>query len=260
MTSGFELKRGRANHHIQHAAGLTRSYIDSQPYEIRREENPNTGLSFWITLTEPVPDDVALAAGDGIHNLRSTLDHIVYELSCAKAGKHVAETGFPILVDPKNWDAKDRRKRFKRNSGRHQLREVPVPARDFIESLQPYKGFDAAHWYRERLLQLRDLNNADKHRNLNLAFANVPDLGVGYGSDGPVGDVVWAHSGRLDEGTETLLLRFHPSVDLKVKVQPTTFLDVVFTDPPLEEWEVGTALGRLVICVNWVLIQLERFT
>lgn len=259
MTPGHELKRRRAHDHFQNADNLVRSYMNSHPYEIRREENPDTGLSFWITLKEEPPEEIALAAGDGIHNLRSALDHIVYEISCKTAGQHVPDTAFPILMNPKHWDAKDGHRHFKRNSGRNQLHAIPVPARDLIEDLQPYKGFDVAHWQRERLLEIRDLDNADKHRNLNLAFANIPDMGVGYGSNGPVGDVTYVHQGRLNAGTETLLLQFVPSVDLKVQVQPTTFMEVVFTDRPVESWEVGSVFGRLIICISWIMIQLEAF-
>jgi hypothetical protein len=82
MTPGNELKLGRAARHFNEASALLAAYKNPTPYEIRRDENPDTGLSFWITLNRKPPDDIALAAGDCIHNLRSSLDHIIYELSC----------------------------------------------------------------------------------------------------------------------------------------------------------------------------------
>jgi hypothetical protein len=239
---------------------LLTAYKNPNPYEIRREENPNTGLSFWITLTEKPPDDIALAAGDCVHNLRSALDHIIYELSCHTAKEDVGGTEFPIFKNPKNWDAKDAKTGdFKPFSGCYKLRAVPKAARDRIEVLQPYRGLDAMYWTRERLLNVHQLDIADKHRNLNLAVANVPETGVAYGHDGPQMRVIYVHTGRLNEGTEALLLRFHPSVDLKVKVQPYTFLEVVFADAPVEEWEVGSTLQSLVVGVDAVLREIRVF-
>jgi len=259
-TPGNELKLGRAARHFKEAQTLLTAYKSPDPYEIRREENPNTGLSFWITLTKKPPDDIALAAGDCVHNLRSALDHIVYELSCHTAKKHVGNTEFPIFQDTRHWDAKDPKSgNFKTNSGCYKLREVPKAARDRIEMLQPYHGLDAMYWTRERLLHVHQLDIADKHRNLNLAVANVPETGVAYGHDGPQMRVINVHKGRLNEGTETLLLRFHPSVDLKVKVQPYTFLEVVFADAPVEGWEVGSTLQSLVVGVYAVAEEMKAF-
>jgi hypothetical protein len=262
MTPGYELKFRRAADHLKEVERLLLAYMSPQPYKITPEKDPDVGLSFWITLREEPPDDISLAAGDCIHNLRSALDHVVYELSLRTAGRPVSQTGFPIFVDPEDWDRRElgRRRKFKTSSGRHKLRKVPEGARLYIESLQPYHGLDARHWRARPLLQVHQLDIADKHRNLNLAFANIPDIGVGYGFDGgPPLKVTHVHQGRLYAGTKTLLLRFHPSVDLEVHVEPTTSLDVVFSDPPVEQWEVGNALERLVNGVGIVLRELRPF-
>jgi hypothetical protein len=246
---GNELKLGRATRHFNEATALLAAYKNPSPYSVRRDENPHTGLSFWITLNMKPPDEIALAAGDCIHNLRSALDHIIYELSCYTAGQDVPDTAFPILVSSRNW----------KSISRQQLRAVPVPAFRRIEELQPFQGLDARYWTRERLLHVHQLDIADKHRNLNLAVANVPETGVLYGHDGPPFKVIHVHKGRLDEGAETLLLRFDPSVDVKVKVKPYTFVEVVFADRPVDNWEVRSALQNLVIGVNAVLSEIRTF-
>lgn len=263
MIPGNELKLGRARQHFSEANRLLRAYLGAKPYDIRRDENPTTGLSFWITLRAEPPEDIALAVGDCIHNLRSALDHIVYELSCHAAGQHVPDTAFPILVSPQKW---------KSISGQ-QLRAVPGPALTRIELLQPYNGLDAMYWTRERLLQVHELDIADKHRNLNLAVANVPETGVLYGHNGPQLKVIAVHKGRLIEGIETLLLRFDPSVDARAQVEPYTSLEVVFEDssplnrapavgrqsPPVDEWDVEATVKGLVIGVDVVLREIRAF-
>jgi hypothetical protein len=254
VTLGNELKFDRAARHFNEAIELLTAYKVPEPYEIRRDANPATGLSFWLTLKKKPPDDIALAAGDCIHNLRSALDHIIYELSCHTAGQHVPDTAFPILVSARNW----------KSISRQQLRAVPGPALKRIEELQPFQGLNAKYWTRERLLHVHQLDIADKHRNLNLAVANVPEIGVAYGHDGPQLKVIHVHKGRLDEGKETLLLRFDPSVDVTVNVQPYTFLEVVFADPlfadpPLADWEVQPSLESLVVGVAAVLSEIRTF-
>src|SRR5712691_3359279 len=145
MTSpGSELKFQRAEYHREAVRGLLKSYLNPPPYSIRRDDDPRRGLSFWITLERKPPDEIALTAGDCIHNLRSALDHIIYELSCHTAGQHVPDTAFPILVSSRNW---------KSISGQ-QLRSVPGPALKRIEELQPFQGLDAKYWTRERLLHV----------------------------------------------------------------------------------------------------------
>jgi hypothetical protein len=249
VISGHELKLGRSQHHFNEVSSLLTTYKNPTPYSIRRDENPRTGLSFWITLNRKPPDEIALAAGDCIHNLRSALDHIVYELSSHTAGQHVPDTAFPVLVSSRNWKA---------ISGQ-QLRAVPAPALKRIDELQPFHGLDARYWTRERLLHVHQLDIADKHRNLNLAVANVPESSVLYGHDGPPFKVVYVHEGRLNEAEETLLLRFDPSVDVNAKVQPYTFVEIVFADDPVKDWEVKSALQNLVVGVAAVLAEIRAF-
>ena len=272
-TPGYRLKFERAKRHFQEASELLAAYIGGRPYAIRRDENPQTGLTFWITLKTEPPDEIALAVGDCIHNLRSALDHIIYELSCHhRQMDHVGATGFPIYGDAKDWDAKDSKGTRKTSSGLYKLRAIPDSALRRIEELQPYKGLDAPNWQRARLLQVHELDIADKHRNLNLAVANVRDMGVFYGHDGPQLAVVGVHRGRLVQGRETLLLRFDPSVDLQAQVQPDASLEVIFADSepfnrasglnqqhPIDDWHVETTTRNLVVGVVAVLSEIETF-
>jgi hypothetical protein len=260
MTLGYELKLERAIRHFNETSDLLTAYKNPRPYTIRRGENPNTGLSFWIILNRKPTDDIALAAGDCVHNLRSALDHIVYELSCHnRQVSHVGSTAFPIYVDAKHWDEKDSTGKLRATSGLHKLRAVPPAAISRVELLQPYQGLEARYWTRERLLHVHQLDIADKHRSLNLAVANVPENSVLYGHNGPPLKVTDVFKGRLIEGVEMLLLRFDPAVDVQAKVEPYTFVEVVFADPPMEDWEVKSAIEGLVVGVDAVLREMRAF-
>ena len=139
------------------------------------------------------------------------------------------------------------------------MRAVPNAARRRIELLQPYQGFTPKYWQRDDLLELQDLDIADKHKNLNLAATRLPDISVGYSWDGPPLKVTHVHEGRLTERNETLLLRFDPSVDVEVKIQLTTFFEVVFTDPPVADREVEPTLRNLTTAVYSVLTEIRSY-
>jgi len=245
--------------HFNEVQSLLAAYMKPEPYVLRRDENRETGLSFWITLMREPDPDIALAAGDCIHNLRSALDHIIYELSCHSQQQPIDGTAFPIFRDPANWDSKYRNGKPRISSGLYKLRAVPDAARKRIELLQPFQGYTPMYWQRDELLELHELDIADKHKNLNLAATRLPDISVGYGWDGPPLKVTHVHEGRLSERDEILLLRFDPSVDVQARTQLTTFFEVVFTDPPIEDREVEPTLRNLITAVHSVLTEITSY-
>ena len=252
MTPGYRLKFERAAGHFREARKLLHDYLKGEPYTMRRDEDTATGLTFWFTLKAEPPEDIALAIGDCVHNLRAALDHIVYELSCHYQKKaHVRETAFPVYASAKDWDDKDSKGKLKTTSGLHKLRAIPPPALTWIEELQPFKGLEPMYWPRERLLQVHRLDIADKHRSLNLAVANLRDMAVYYGHDGPALPVIHVQRGRLTAGTEVPLLRFAPSVDPTTPLEPSLHLEVLFADPtPLNRGPEGKP-GPMAGVTDW---------
>jgi hypothetical protein len=105
----------------------------------------------------PVLDvDAVLILGDCIQNLRSSLDHLAYQLVVLNKKTPSNRWGFPILHRPP-------RKRWR--YGRQQPLSVPgvsARARQIIEDVQPYKGGDIGL----RLAELHELDIIDKHRHL----------------------------------------------------------------------------------------------
>jgi hypothetical protein len=89
-------KVNRANRHIEELHRSIRRFIDTSPYKIRRKLDPRTGEAVYYLAEAPaVPDEMALIAGDVLQNLRSTLDHLAWELVETNGGKPtrvIAET------------------------------------------------------------------------------------------------------------------------------------------------------------------------
>ena len=78
------------------------SFFVSRPYKISTKVDPQSRrLIYYLTDVIDVPEDIALLTGDIIQNLRSSLDHLAYELFTKNLGsladgRHVY---FPIADD-----------------------------------------------------------------------------------------------------------------------------------------------------------------
>jgi hypothetical protein len=114
--------------------------------------DPKSGQALQEFVTLPrLPIDVVTTAGDVVHNLRSALDHLAFQLAIVGRGKEPSRrVEFPIAKDSKTYEAEKTRK------VEGMLPEVISE----IDRLRPYKGGNELLW------KVHELDNIDKHRNL----------------------------------------------------------------------------------------------
>jgi len=166
--AGTWLKVERAT---QHLIELRREIarIESGPYELVEVRDATTGDRTWILQADDAAQHLlglsmyGVIVGDFVHNLRSALDHAVWKLAKPPI---TGRTGFPVCLHERGVQrsfhgAKDKGIRA---IGPYLLKNVPEPAFDFIERVQPYNRFQE----RAALWQLNELWNEDKHRSLVL--------------------------------------------------------------------------------------------
>ena len=118
---------------------------------------------FFINYMPDLDDFLArssLILGDAVHNLRSALDRLAYQLALLHTGENIQRPDsiqFPICDSIGAFsDAKDRR-----------LREIAPDHVAIMERFQGYHRVDggqAVGPYFHPLSKLRDLANVDKHR------------------------------------------------------------------------------------------------
>jgi hypothetical protein len=105
-----------------------------------------------------LPFNAMSCAGDVVHNLRSTLDHLAYHL--AQVGTPDTEpsidVSFPISASSKIYESRKARK----------VKGMRPEAIEAIDRLKPYKGGNDLLW------RLHELDNIDKHRFI---FTVAPD-------------------------------------------------------------------------------------
>ena len=161
-------KLEQARHHLDELRRETRVFTDALPYIYRTERDSKTG-EFVVRIRvqaqrELIPRRLSLIAGDAIHNIRSGLDHAVWDLAGAKAGPH---TQFPVF---------DSEPDYRRNAPR-MLAGVGRRQRACIRTLQPFRvrqALDTEAAIDERdpraanvyLMGVARLDNMDKHRVL----------------------------------------------------------------------------------------------
>jgi hypothetical protein len=169
----IETKIDRANKHIADLDIARKAFLETKPYAVSTKRDPQTRrLIYYVTKVDQTPIALASAAGDILHNLRSALDHLAYQLFLVGPGGGGGGKGnrvyFPIARDAAEYNKKDTRQKIKG------LRSDVVDAIDAIDAIEPYGGGNS-----NDLWTLHALNNVDKHRLLVTVGGSFQSVGIG---------------------------------------------------------------------------------
>lgn len=153
--NGVRLKVERAKKHLVDLDTVIVDFGKSHPYTFVVKKNLKTGEGEHnVVKVAPVPVDVATISGDLVHNLRSALDHLIWQLVIANGGKPEEKPrayAFPI------WDSKaEYETQFPGKA-----HGISKSALNLLRRLQPYKGGDG-----DALWRIHHLDIVDKHRLL----------------------------------------------------------------------------------------------
>lgn len=148
------LKIKRAKEHFRDLKGQTRAFLDSNPYRVACNVDPQSLKPvYYLASVKQTPDCLPLIAGDVIQNLMSALDHLAYQIVCSDTGDKPPNPNwiyFPIADDAEKYEAKKAGK----------IQGARKETFDAIDALKPYKGGNDLLW------TLYRLNNIEKHRLL----------------------------------------------------------------------------------------------
>lgn len=166
---GCYAKLERAKKQTDALDRLAKIFLKSKPYALIDQIDPDTG-EYVITLKvhRSHPLNWAVIAGEITHNLRSMLDHFIWQLVLLCGGTPTTHTQFPIVDDPDD---------FSKPRVKLMTEGLDNDALTFIKSLQPY-----TRWERDRaklttdecsllarthpLFTLRTFSNVEKHQIL----------------------------------------------------------------------------------------------
>ncbi|SON57871.1 hypothetical protein HDIA_4330 [Hartmannibacter diazotrophicus] len=152
-----------------------RVFLTSEFFEKKLDMKNGTFIVRFGEI-QPFPDKIAVLIGEAAYLLRSSLDHLMFQLAKPEPGKeHNVE--FPIVSS---------KEKFK--STHWKMPGVPRGVRSRVESVQPYHSRKRPN--AKFLWQLRDLNNWDKHRLPPIHMYSFDGSGVTFKVDGPQGRII----------------------------------------------------------------------
>jgi hypothetical protein len=144
--------------------------------------------------------------GDAVHNFRSALDHLVWQLILLNTGKDgTTENQFPIASTGAQYWSKGKNDSPSLRSRR--LKGVSEKHRIMIDRVQPYRTNEPGKI--ESLEALRDLSNYDKHRLLHtvLFVVDIRDEDkFGFFANDDAGERVDAKLEPFSEGGDTEIM------------------------------------------------------
>ncbi len=153
---GPRLKIERAVEHFDNLDREIRAYRARDSYGAVVDYDPPTyRVTVRVRVSENPPPRLGILVGDTVHNLRSALDHLAWQLVSAGGGTPGAGTEFPVFWDGKKY----------KTSGVGKVQGASPAAMNLLAGLQPYR---AASVQTHALYMLHHLDIVDKHRLLNL--------------------------------------------------------------------------------------------
>jgi hypothetical protein len=164
--TGARAKVARANEHLAELDTLGSRWAARISYTLHLEvlnTNVLVAKMFDLANAEP-PLQMALVAGDAVHNLRSALDHVIYQFAVA-GGASGERSEYPIFEDAGGYE---------RQMGQR-LEGIAEDLCERIKATQPFHLRDGDEWRKPSgpidplainaaLRLIRRLDNRDKHR------------------------------------------------------------------------------------------------
>jgi len=191
---GPRLKIARAKAEIDQLRSMESVFFEHTHHTaVRAEQNLKSGKYIYrIKIDGPPPSlDWGVYIGEITHNLRSALNYLVYQLALLNGSNKLTSVAqdkrlqFPIFLKSKEFRAK----------GKNMIKLLRPEHKARIERLQPYKRSDGmllksvnlAEWCGRNspLFWLEEINNADKHRIIQVTGVKPGGFVISYWGERP---------------------------------------------------------------------------
>jgi hypothetical protein len=85
----------RAKQHADDLLVKVKAFLNTRPYAVdTKRDSATRRLIYYVASVRDTPTELALISGDVLHNLRSALDHLAYQLFLVGTGG--ASPGFRV--------------------------------------------------------------------------------------------------------------------------------------------------------------------
>ncbi|MGH2500811.1 MAG: hypothetical protein ACRDF0_12090 [Candidatus Limnocylindria bacterium] len=217
MLPSFEGPKAKLTRAVEHLDTLrieAERFLGSDAYSAVRHIDPKNGDHVWrMKIDQPAPVRLGVLLGDVVHNLRSGLDHLAWQLALIRTPTPRNTTAFPIFFLANTGPAG---KGFNPD-GRKTLLDLPEDAQKVIESVQPYQrpgSLSLALWL------LYKMSITDKHRFILAPLGRLRGASIPISHAAPLGSIVLGMR-ECDEGGELLRITAGSVCYLHKKEEPS---------------------------------------
>lgn len=197
-------------------------------------EGDPTMLIYRVTRVPTIDAVVSVIAGDIVHNLRSALDHLAWQLVLLDGGTPTDRTAFPLHESTTNRQGKQRVLTI--DPGIADPRIMAA-----VEAMQPYAEAEYGHDPRTDALGIIGrLNNIDKHRLLlTVVHALDREMPAHWGSnEGDPSAKYGFNLGALSAGDTVATFRFQGATAPPPHFEPNLKLAITIAEPDAD-WAQG---------------------
>lgn len=228
--AGVWAKIARADEHAQLLEREVGAFFDRDPQPVATSVgyfDPESGwhMVYGIVREDP-PPRLGVILGDLVHNVRSALDHLVWQLvlwNDETQTEGPRGNAFPFAMTKNAW----------KGASKGPLLGVSDKHRAILREVQPYKGRNGPE--NTATAALRDLSNVDKHQVVHPALATILDPGAGpHRASFRVGEAKIVaeqvnYGERFKHGAPLMRARTEPpNSNVKVEVDGQIPGDIVF--------------------------------
>lgn len=230
---GARMKIDRARKQIRFLESEFQRFYDAQTYVVTQEPDFETGRKrAQFRITSEFPEDWSIIIGEIVHDLRSALDHAVYELTVRECGRPLVRTEFPVFDDEAKYLATKKNGDPIPASGLYKIRGINAEAQAVVKTLQPFEFRKNNAADQEPLIGLlHELSIVDKHRTIHISrrvgnrfrFEFVREVENGW-------EIGFVEDTTLEDGTSLGWWTPVGPLDDKVDVEFTIEFAVTFAD------------------------------
>ena len=168
---GCWAKHRRAKRHLETLEDLLTAFRDSEPYRITHEFDVEQRALIITAKVLQKADTLTwgVMLGDVVHNLRSALDLLIWQLALLSGSKPGNHLQFPIESNGAGYWS--RRKDGEPSTRELRLKGVDEQLRTVVDEAQPYLARHNADAHSLGLLAY--LSNVDKHRFIHTALSVI---------------------------------------------------------------------------------------
>lgn len=195
------IKLLRAGDRIAELGSLIHPISSRVQQSIVREQS-GSAVTYRMTNVGEFSPYLSVVVGDVIHNMRSALDHLAWQLVILDGGQPTEATQFPIHASPTNAKGSPRTVTIQPGISDRRILDALVEVQPFSEAKYGHDPKTSALWIVHRL------NIIDKHRLLvTIAHTVDHDLPAWWGSnDGEPTPSYTIEPGPLHDGD--VVMRF----------------------------------------------------